>query len=526
MVAASAARAADAASEAAQCGLAAAWRAAIDDRAALIVATLAPAGLPASTPRLTQLVEALRDADRPMWWLANAVLRGQLPMMADVARSRRTHDLDGADAAVAQILREVGAAAGSRDTAPPMVEVLTGQVLVDVHITHRTTIATGIQRVVRESVRRWTVNYEPVLVGWTDDHLALRRLNDEEIAQTLTGTNVRAGQPASPKIEADPASQLRTIPWQGVFLEPEVVGETERAARIESLGADSNVTLSVLAYDCVPISSAETADYGVSGWFGKYISALKYADRLIADSHSAAGEFRGLRRMLGAQGLTGPDIAGLPLPSQKQPVDAQSRRAAEDRLGVRTLPLVLCVGSHEPRKNHLALLHAAEIAWRSGHRFALTFVGGNGWNSGSFDATVERMRTAGRPVETVRALSDDLLWASYSIARCVVFPSLHEGFGLPVAEALAAGTPVITSNFGSMAEIAAGGGALTVDPRDDHALAHALMRLLSDDALHARLHEEAINRTPWTWDDYSAQVWAQLVFGLQPSDPHAPPVIR
>ena len=105
------------------------------------------------------------------------------------------------------------------------------------------------------------------------------------------------------------------------------------------------------------------------------------------------------------------------------------------------------------------------------------------------------------------------LWAAYTLARCTVFPSLDEGFGLPIAESLACGTPVITSNYGSMLELAAGGGALLVDPRDDHDIARAIERLVTDDRLHAALREQALVRHDRTWDQYAEAAWDYLVSG-------------
>ena len=68
-----------------------------------------------------------------------------------------------------------------------------------------------------------------------------------------------------------------------------------------------------------------------------------------------------------------------------------------------------------------------------------------------------------------------------------------------------------TSDFGSMREIGAPGGALLVDPRDDHAIARALATLLTDDLEHARLSREAAARPARTWDDYAAETWSFLV---------------
>ena len=90
-------------------------------------------------------------------------------------------------------------------------------------------------------------------------------------------------------------------------------------------------------------------------------------------------------------------------------------------------------------------------------------------------------------------------------------PSLNEGYGLPVAESLYAGTPVVTSDFGSLAEIAAGGGCVLVDPRDDSAIAAGIRSLIEDDELHSRLSAEASALRPRTWAEYAADVWRATV---------------
>jgi glycosyltransferase involved in cell wall biosynthesis len=114
-------------------------------------------------------------------------------------------------------------------------------------------------------------------------------------------------------------------------------------------------------------------------------------------------------------------------------------------------------------------------------------------------------------VHTIVALPDELLWAAYRLAYCTVFPSVHEGYGLPVAESLASGTPVITANFGSMSEIASQGGALLVNPRDDRDLTDALRKLLLDKGLRERLAEEATRIPVRTWEQYAAETWDYFV---------------
>ena len=120
------------------------------------------------------------------------------------------------------------------------------------------------------------------------------------------------------------------------------------------------------------------------------------------------------------------------------------------------------------------------------------------------------LQLRGRPIESISAANDELLWSAYRLARFTVFPSLNEGFGLPIVESISCGTPVITSAFGSMSEIAGDGGALLVDPRDDHALADAMRLLLTDEVELDRLSAQARRRPLRTWDTYAAQTWDLL----------------
>ena len=140
-------------------------------------------------------------------------------------------------------------------------------------------------------------------------------------------------------------------------------------------------------------------------------------------------------------------------------------------------PYVLAVGTLEPRKN-LARLVAAFAALpdelRTGHQLAL--VGPEGWD------VDEILRAAAASPEDVRVLGhvdEDRLHALYAGAACFAYPSLYEGFGLPVLEAMAAGAPVVTSTASSLPEVA-GDAGLLADPRDVRSIRDALAAVLGD----------------------------------------------
>ena len=166
---------------------------------------------------------------------------------------------------------------------------------------------------------------------------------------------------------------------------------------------------------------------------------------------------------------------------------------------------LLFVGTIEPRKNLAALLEAlAVLKRRAVDRGGppevpkLVIVGKKGWLSDGF---FERLRelALGPDVVLPGFVPDEDLPAVYSGAECFVFPSLYEGFGLPVLEAMACGVPVICSNASSLPEIA-GAAALLFDPGEPAELAAAIERVLADAAFRGELAERGrCQAAKFTW---------------------------
>lgn len=142
-----------------------------------------------------------------------------------------------------------------------------------------------------------------------------------------------------------------------------------------------------------------------------------------------------------------------------------------------TSPFLLFVGTLEPRKNIPAAIRAfASVADRIPHHLVL--VGPEGWGATAVFDAIDRHRVRAR-VHHVGYVPREDLPLFYSAADAFVFPSLYEGFGLPVLEAMACGCPVVASNRASLPEVA-GDAALLVDPEQPDALAQAIERILSD----------------------------------------------
>lgn len=181
------------------------------------------------------------------------------------------------------------------------------------------------------------------------------------------------------------------------------------------------------------------------------------------------------------------------------PTDSAAFRAKH---GI-TRDFVLWCGTLEPRKNVPTLLQAFEKMTARGSDLDLVLVGPKGWG-GTSDVVQDALeRLPANRLHVLGRLSDDDLQAAYATARVFCFPSLWEGFGLPVLEAMTHGTPVVTSQGTSMAEVS-GDGALLVDPLDADAMATALERAAGQD--HPRLSAGALaNVARYTWERSAEQ---------------------
>ncbi|HYN88475.1 MAG TPA: glycosyltransferase family 1 protein [Ardenticatenaceae bacterium] len=166
-------------------------------------------------------------------------------------------------------------------------------------------------------------------------------------------------------------------------------------------------------------------------------------------------------------------------------------------------PFILTVGTIEPRKNHEAIIRAYALLHREGAiEHELVVAGGGGWQSTkeSLLRLVDDLRLGG-DVLFPGFVSDELLPALYNLAALVVYPSHYEGFGLPVLEALACGTPVLTARNTSLPE-AGGDVARYVDNSSDVAeLAAAIHTALSDETLREQsLRDGPAHAAGFTWE--------------------------
>lgn len=452
---------------------------------------------------IKKLASTVRDAaDDASAWLLLVGISGAIPSPEDVMELRSQLRLGAGERDLIGVLESALGPASNSRTLHMDIEIAVGEVLVDVDFAAKNGLNTGVQRVVRQTFSRWENKYPHRLVVWTRDGQMLRNLVGKEPDRVRRWeSSMRYEQ--EPK--GNPSGMTLVVPWKSVLIVPEV-SQPDSIEGLRSIALASGSAVVIIGHDAIPVLSPEYVLPEESERFALFLGALKYSTKVLTVSKSAAAEFTGFVETLPSQGLVGPRVETIMLATEK--VVPEKSHAPELKRRNPSVPLVLCVGTQEPRKNQTTLLAAAEILWASGSEFELIFIGaGAPPLSSSFDKAVIELQKRSRPVTVLRHASDREVAEAYDAALFTVLPSLHEGFGLPVAESLAHGKPAIVSNFGSVAEIATEGGCLLVDPRSPEDVAAKMKDLLTSPATIKNLTEQASHREPRTWEAYSDEIW-------------------
>jgi glycosyltransferase involved in cell wall biosynthesis len=267
----------------------------------------------------------------------------------------------------------------------------------------------------------------------------------------------------------------------------------------------------VVCYDLIPILFPQFYAARDVAVFTQYFrAALRFTDRFICISQRTAAD---LARFAEIEGGGGQDILG-DIRGERLGADAAQRGGSGAALpaGLSAGRFVLFVSTIEPRKNHALLLKmwhrlaAGEAGGTGG--FKLVFAGRRGWMVDDVLRALKDDPVFVRDIVHLPEVDDALLAALYAQTAFCVYPSLYEGFGLPVIEAHAHGKPVIASAAGALPE-AAGGLAPCLDPNDVDAWTAAVARWINDPAALAAQAERVRAEFSWpTWPQAVARIIA------------------
>ena len=383
--------------------------------------------------------------------------------------------------------------------------------LLDLSHTSHTSARTGIQRVARSLWRELgdsarPITYDPhqrrwrALDSWERENLAadsfsLKRGTTWPVSARLRGYSRR--------LFSSVASSLHdsALAPQSGLLVPELFTPPV-AATLPALFAATSGPRAAVFHDAIALKFPELTPTKTVARFPAYLRELLAFDGIAANSADSRATLVAYWDWLGVPAAARPVVVTIPLG-----IDLPSAVAASQKTPASPLPVVLCVGSIEGRKNHLALLEACETLWSAGTRFELHLIGLAHPQTGRTAlARIHALQAAGRPLRYVGPVNDATLAAAYTTCAFTVYPSLIEGFGLPVLESLARGKPCICSASGALGEAARDGGCIALEHVDAPGLAAAISRLLTTPTELAALAVAAQARTFRTWRDYACDV--------------------
>ncbi len=250
----------------------------------------------------------------------------------------------------------------------------------------------------------------------------------------------------------------------------------------------------VTVHDLSFMRTPQCAEPSLRAYLNKVVPrSIQRADLILADSHNTK------RDIIELLGVDARKIQVVPagVGERFHPIDDEATLEKVRRRYHLEEPFILSVSTLEPRKNFTGLIEAYAQLIERGSQIQriphkLVIAGAKGWLYEEIFATVERLGLAERVIFPGFVAEEDLP-ALYNLADLLAFPSLYEGFGLPPLEAMACGTPVVTSNSSSLPEIV-GGVGIMVEATDTEGLVEAMRRALQDGELRRSMIEKGLEQ--------------------------------
>jgi glycosyltransferase involved in cell wall biosynthesis len=254
-------------------------------------------------------------------------------------------------------------------------------------------------------------------------------------------------------------------------------------------------------YDAIPLKLPHLSPPNTVAYFPSYLKALQQFDGIAAISKFSSTELSEYWRLLPPQS-TLPTIRSIPLGTDLQKHSIVSNAPLRE-----AVPMILCVSTLEGRKNHLALLEAAERLWLRGIKFRLELVGMLNRDTGLSALTqIETLQKAGHPLVWHQSVDAETLHSLYQKCYCTIYPSLREGFGMPLLESISYGKPCLCTKHSALAETMEHGGCLELEGTDAYAIAKGMETILTNEALYTQISSETSERPFRTWNQYALEI--------------------
>ncbi|MGV8864879.1 MAG: glycosyltransferase family 4 protein [Pseudomonas sp.] len=396
----------------------------------------------------------------------------------------------------------------------PIKDLPVPRLVIDTSACLRDTANTGVARVVRSLTRKLQDFGQPLFVTW-DEALREYVLPTEGEYHNLALYGGPKPDPEHYMLPRSPANRRQTLSSLGGralnggwLLQSEIVFERQGPAR-RAAARELGMQVAAIFYDAIPVTHPQwVADTLIRDNHAAYMNGLAETDRVLPISPDAGTQ---LQTHWAREGINPQAqvktcwIPGELTGSARATTPAAAPRPDE--------PLrILCVSTLEPRKNHKVLLEAVARLARDYPQldWQLDLIG-NRYAGADYIVDAVRAASASDPrIVWHGVVNDATLNDYYAKAHVSVYPSLVEGYGMPIVESLWHARPCLCHNGGVMAELAAEGGCRTSDMTDPDALAALIYELASQPQQYLQLASEAVDRPILTWRSYARALLQQL----------------
>ena len=297
------------------------------------------------------------------------------------------------------------------------------------------------------------------------------------------------------------------LPRGSWILISELMTSTE-LENVFSFVRKQGLKVAAVFHDALPVQFPELVSKRYREDHERYMRAIAQADCILPVSEYSKTCY-----------LDWAESSGIDLPQIEVCLNGVQFGDKSAEIDKRTLPegvssdFALCVSTVEPRKNHLKLLEAWRNLLAEGEALPQLVLVGNAYSGfEELAESVDQICKDEKGVVWLKGVSDEDLEMLYTRCRLTVFPSIAEGFGLPILESLWYGKPCLCASFGAMEEVAGGGGCVRVDVRYVEAIETGIRKIALDDRLVASLEIECSKLKIRTWSDYAAELGQILGF--------------
>jgi glycosyltransferase involved in cell wall biosynthesis len=373
------------------------------------------------------------------------------------------------------------------------------QIIIDVSNSCQDPANSGVIRVTRRLSAEMQTLTEPVFVLWDKNckQYVIPTLDEYFQLGAFHGPELKSNLPVSTNTQRvflddylnEHPSQNRWLILAELFSENETI-------YIRKYAKTNNLRIAAIFYDAIPVLYPQFCNSEVKENHTNYMDGLSACDIVIPISNYSASC---LNDFWNSRNIPGTEIITNELPGEfggAERVLAIKEQAKKAN--------ILCVSTLEPRKNHKTLIKAIELLEKQhpSFDFKLTLIGNR--YAGAFEIAEDIVRICrNNPrIEWPGSVNDNELIKAYKEADFTIYPSIIEGFGMPVLESIWYSKPCICSEEGTMGELAKDGGCLPVDILDAKELSKAIYQLATDKKLFSKLSNEAINRDIKNWKAY------------------------